>query len=94
METKQINVNFDRSARKAIDKLARKNKVAATRIVAALEKYQANKDLLLVDAIRVTGTSNHRFRAGDYRVVFVFDDPINPTAINILDIGHRKDIYE
>ena len=38
------------------------------------------------------GEPIHRERSGDYRILYVVKS--NPTHVVILDIGHRKDIYQ
>jgi len=34
----------------------------------------------------------HRLRSGDYRIIYVIEE--ESTAVNILRIAHRKEIYE
>ncbi|MBE8727213.1 type II toxin-antitoxin system RelE family toxin [Flavobacterium hungaricum] len=41
---------------------------------------------------KLKGRSGYRIRVGDYRVIYeVFDDVL---LIDVIDLGHRKDIYE
>ena len=41
--------------------------------------------------IKLKGTKNYRIRVGDYRIIYgIFD---NILLIEIINIGHRKDVY-
>lgn len=40
---------------------------------------------------KLVGRSGYRIRIGDYRVIYTINDKI--IRIYILDIGHRKEIY-
>ncbi|WP_409025265.1 type II toxin-antitoxin system RelE family toxin [Flavobacterium aquidurense] len=41
---------------------------------------------------RLKGRPGYRIRVGDYRVIYeIFDDML---LIDVIDLGHRKDIYE
>ena len=41
---------------------------------------------------KLKGRDSYRIRIGDYRVIYeVFDDAL---LVDIIDLGHRKDIYE
>lgn len=42
------------------------------------------------DVRALTGRPGKRLRAGDYRAVFLEDE----AAIDVLAIGHRRDIYD
>ena len=41
---------------------------------------------------KLTGRSGYRIRIGDYRVIYNIED--NILTIFIIEIGHRKDIYD
>ena len=41
---------------------------------------------------KLKGNSSFRIRAGDYRIFFEFDK--ENKRINVLEIGHRKNIYK
>jgi mRNA-degrading endonuclease RelE of RelBE toxin-antitoxin system len=41
---------------------------------------------------RLTGSSDYRFRVGDYRVIYSFD--IQQNVINVLAVGNRAKIYK
>ena len=40
---------------------------------------------------RLKGRSEYRLRAGDYRVIYEFDEPQN--ILYLLTLGHRREIY-
>ncbi|WP_223682274.1 type II toxin-antitoxin system RelE family toxin [Flavobacterium hibisci] len=41
---------------------------------------------------KLKGRPGYRIRVGDYRVIYeIFDDVL---LIDVIDLGHRKDIYE
>ncbi|TXH20255.1 MAG: type II toxin-antitoxin system RelE/ParE family toxin [Chitinophagaceae bacterium] len=41
---------------------------------------------------KLKGRDGYRFRVADYRIIYdIFDDVL---MVNVIDIGHRKDIYE
>ncbi|MEP6803906.1 MAG: type II toxin-antitoxin system RelE/ParE family toxin [Flavobacterium sp.] len=41
---------------------------------------------------KLKGRSGYRIRIGDYRVIYeIFDGDL---LIDVVDLGHRKDIYE
>jgi mRNA interferase RelE/StbE len=39
----------------------------------------------------LVGSTRYRLRVGDYRIIYVFDAA--KCVINLLAVGHRKDIY-
>ena len=41
---------------------------------------------------KLTGRPGYRIRIGDYRVIYNIEDKI--LAVFVIDIGHRKDIYD
>jgi len=49
----------------------------------------------LVGAKALTGilSQKYRYRVGDYRIIFTYDDKGKVSVLNILKVGHRKDIY-
>ncbi|GGF19023.1 type II toxin-antitoxin system RelE family toxin [Flavobacterium limi] len=41
---------------------------------------------------KLKGRPGYRIRVGDYRIIYeIFDDIL---VIDVIDLGHRKDIYE
>jgi len=41
---------------------------------------------------KLKGTDAYRIRVGDYRVIYEIIDKI--LLVDVIDVGHRKDIYE
>ena len=41
---------------------------------------------------KLTGRSGYRIRIGDYRVIYNIEDKI--LTVFVIDVGHRKDIYD
>jgi mRNA interferase RelE/StbE len=41
---------------------------------------------------KLTARSGYRIRVGDYRVIYNIEDKI--LTVFVIDIGHRKDIYD
>jgi len=41
---------------------------------------------------KLTGRSAYRIRIGDYRVIYTIEDKI--LKVFVIDIGHRKNIYD
>ena len=41
---------------------------------------------------KLNGRAGYRIRVADYRIIYdIFDDIL---LVNVVDLGHRKDIYE
>ncbi len=41
---------------------------------------------------KLKGRDSYRIRVGDYRIIYdIFDDEL---VVDVIDLGHRKDIYE
>lgn len=60
------------------------------RIILALERLRMRPEGC--DIKKLVGVPGYRMRVGDYRVIF--DIERNKLIILILQIGHRKNIYE
>lgn len=60
----------------------------ARRIVKKVEELSENP--FSKDIKRLKGSNDFRLRIGDYRVIF----SISGAEIQILKVGHRKNIYE
>jgi mRNA interferase RelE/StbE len=41
---------------------------------------------------KLSGRPGYRIRIGDYRVIYTIEDKV--LSVFVIDIGHRKDIYE
>ena len=80
-------------ANRQLRRLTKRDRLTAQRINDGIVKYTQAPALLLSDAKRITGTNEYRFRVGDWRVRFVFDDATRPTHMTITAIRHPKDTY-
>ncbi len=81
-----IDYNFTRVAHK---EFLRTPQSIQKRIIEKLEFYLAQPNPLSFAQKIVSTQSTYRFRVGDYRVVFDWEED----SILILRIGHRRDIY-
>ncbi len=70
-------------AARSLDRIAEPDRTA---LVEALAGYALGKPS---DTKAMVGTPTVRLRVGDYRIIF--DE--TPTAITVLALGHRRDIY-
>jgi len=77
-------------SKNAIDFLNRLEQITAQRIIKLVREFSENPRKKQFK--RLKGEKAFRLRAGDYRILFDFDE--NKETINILKIGHRKNIYE
>jgi len=59
------------------------------RISEKVELYAANSVSLANQIKKLKGLDALRLRVGDYRVIFEQDD----SALRIIKIGHRRDVY-
>lgn len=77
---------YSPSALKQLKKLEHNIK---ERIIVALERLRIRPESC--DIKKLVGMQGYRFRVGDYRIIF--DMEKDKLAILILQIGHRKNIY-
>lgn len=81
------NIIWKQSAAKELKKLPAD---IIRRILSAVERLA--EDPLPVGVRKLVGSENHyRLRVGDYRVVYAFES--HRLVIEIVQVGHRKDIY-
>ncbi|MBS3126821.1 type II toxin-antitoxin system RelE/ParE family toxin [Candidatus Woesearchaeota archaeon] len=78
---------YSPSALKQLEKLEHNIK---ERIVIALERLRIRPESC--DIKKLVGMQGYRFRVGDYKVIF--DMEKNKLIILVLQIGHRKNIYD
>ncbi len=78
---------YSPSAAKQLEKLEHS---IQERIVVALERLRIRPESC--DIKKLVGMQGYRFRVGDYRVIF--DMEKNKLIILVLQIGHRKNIYD
>ena len=74
--------------KKAQNELIKLEVLIARRII--LKVRELEKDPFSKDIKRLKGEKSFRLRVGDYRVIF---DIVRDTII-VLNLGHRKNIYE
>lgn len=75
--------------KEALDFLKKLEQITAQRIIKLIREFSENPRKKQFK--RLKGEKAFRLRAGDYRIIFDFN---NKEIINILKIGHRKNIYE
>jgi len=78
---------YSQTALKQLEKL---EKNIQQRILTALERLRIRPESYNIK--KLVGMSGFRFRAGGYRIIFEIEK--EKLHILILQIGHRKDIYE
>lgn len=83
-----FNIEFSRSADKTLEKLQDKDRL---KIIDKLELLAQGYENLDIKAMSGPGNM-YRLRVGDYRIVYTqhFDILI----IEVIKIGHRKEIYK
>lgn len=74
--------------KRAINELDKLEVLIARRIILKVKELRENP--FSKDIKRLKGETSFRLRVGDYRVIF----DIVRDAIIILNVGHRKNIYE
>lgn len=80
------SITISKSAQKQLDKL---QDDIAGRIIASI--YDLAKDPRPNGCKKLKGREAYRIRVGDYRVIYeIFDSVL---LIDIIALGHRKDIY-
>lgn len=84
-------VRYDIQAKLDLKKL---EKHTAKRIFKKIQFYSEQQDpLQFASKLSGFGQNKHRFRVGEYRVIFSIDKDIEINILMILRIKHRKDIY-
>jgi mRNA interferase RelE/StbE len=83
----EYHITFQKQAIKALSKL---NDPIYSRIKLAIQELASNPKPKGFKQLK--GRSGFRIRIGDYRVIYEIDGII--LQIDIIDLGHRKDIYE
>jgi mRNA interferase RelE/StbE len=81
------NIDFTRKAQKNLDKLSDS---IANPILDAIENLAENPKPY--GHKKLKGRSGYRIRVGDYRIIYEIFDSI--LLIEVINLGHRKDIYE
>ncbi len=81
------NVVLSKKAEKFLDTLSDKTLMP---IIKALERLAKNPRPY--GYLKMKGVDAYRIRVGDYRIIYEIED--NILLIDVIDIGHRKNIYE
>ncbi|OIO40699.1 hypothetical protein AUJ10_02545 [Candidatus Pacearchaeota archaeon CG1_02_31_27] len=84
---KEFRINWTEKALDGIDEL---EPLIAKRITKKVSELAKNSSSLNIK--RLKGEKAFRLRIGDYRIIFDINTAEN--SINILKVGHRKNIYE
>jgi mRNA interferase RelE/StbE len=79
-------VKLKDSAEKELDRIPQKNH---DRIVKSLLSLSSHP--LPINTQKLRGRDGYRIRVGNYRILYTVDH--QESAIEILAIGHRKDVY-
>ena len=80
-------VQLSRKAQKQLDKLPDSMADPILRAISALEN-----DPRPPGSKKLKGRSGHRIRIGNYRVIYEVVDTL--LIVEVITLGHRKDIYE
>lgn len=86
-----MNVRYDKSFIKAIDKI--KDKTVLNRIESVIYKLELVESIeKITNTKKLIGYSTYyRIKIGDYRIGF---ELIDDTEIRLITVLHRKDIYK
>ena len=72
--------------------LKKLNRTTAKKIVAKVKNYLIKDPLKLSTPLKGTLKGLHRYRIGEYRVIYVIDQA--EKKIIILNVNHRRKIYK
>lgn len=76
-------------SKQALAFLSKIQRAERQKIITKVKQYAESPEALKNQIKKLKGLSFYRLRVGDYRIVF--DE--NGLVLNIVKIGHRKDIY-
>ncbi len=77
-------------SKNSLDFLSKLESLISKRIIKSIKDFSENPRAR--EFKRLKGETAFRLRVGDYRALFDFDQKNN--RINIIGIGHRKNIYK
>jgi len=80
-------ISYTRTAQKQLQNI---DAQAANLIRSKIEQYAADPKSLANQVKALKGVDALRLRVGDYRVIFTEDGVV----LLVLQVGHRRDIYE
>ncbi len=84
---KPYKINIAKKARKGLDKMS---DAIVEPILQAIENLAENPRPQ--GCKKLKGRLGYRVRVGDYRIIYEIFDTI--LVIEVIDLGHRKDIYD
>lgn len=80
-------INFNKKSKKKLDKMS---DAIIMPIIEAIEDLAENPRPQ--GCKKLKGRSGYRIRVGNYRIIYeIFDEIL---LIDVIDLGHRKDIYK
>lgn len=80
-------INFNKKSKKKLDKMS---DAIIMPIIEAIEDLAENPRPQ--GCKKLKGRTGYRIRVGNYRIIYeIFDEIL---LIDVIDLGHRKDIYE
>ena len=88
-EKAMYKITFKNSAYKELERLP---KSTVRKIAIAIDKLADNPKPIGIKKLKDSSEDLYRIRVGDYRVIYAINEGIR--IVNILRIGHRKDIYK
>ncbi|MES2377363.1 MAG: type II toxin-antitoxin system RelE/ParE family toxin [Bacteroidota bacterium] len=82
----RYKITISKTAQKQLDKLADN---LASRLIENI--YALAKEPRPAGCKKLKGREGYRIRVGDYRIIYqIIDDVL---VVNVIALGHRKDIY-
>jgi mRNA interferase RelE/StbE len=87
---KLVSVFYTTSARKDLRSL---DASASKKIVLTIQKYTSVRPLTKAKALSGIFEGLYRYRIGDYRVLFEYDESGALIIVTIMRIKHRKNAY-
>jgi mRNA interferase RelE/StbE len=76
----------------AMEDLKRLDKTRAREIVEKVDEHLSKKPLALGKQLKGIFRGMHRYRCGDYRIIYTLDR--EEQRLMVLTVGHRKDVYK
>ena len=86
-----MQVHYTNRALKALRKM---DAQVRTRIVDKINVYASDPMGQANNVAPLRQRPGHRLRVGAYRVIFSIGDDGDVTVLTVLDVGHRKEIYD
>ncbi|MBI5190275.1 MAG: type II toxin-antitoxin system RelE/ParE family toxin [Nitrospirae bacterium] len=79
-------VRLKRSAEKDMERLPARVQDKVVSVLISLKE-----EPLPVGAMKLQGRDGYRIRVGDYRILYIVDEP--QELVEVLSVAHRKDAY-